>query len=90
MPKFYSTSLNEGYGLFDEVHTPETPYCSYADCWCHYNEAYHAQVQHPTNQPCEECGIPHAHLVVIFRTLLCQTCALRVIGELQQQVQAQL
>ena len=38
---------------------------------------------------CEECGISHAHLTILFRTLLCQACALRVIGELQQQVEVQ-
>jgi len=32
---------------FDEVHTPENPYCSYADCWCHFSVEYHDQVQHP-------------------------------------------
>jgi hypothetical protein len=90
MPKFYSTPLvDDGDGHFDREHTPAHPYCGNQSCWCHYNVSYHAQVQYPTNQTCEECGTSHAHLVVIFQTLLCQSCALRVIHELQQQVEVQ-
>jgi hypothetical protein len=90
MPNFYFTSLvDEGNGHFDSEHTPVHPYCDNQSCWCHYNVAYHTQVQHPTNQKCEECGTFHTRLVVIFQTLLCQACALRVIHELQQQVEVQ-
>ena len=90
MPNVYSTLLvDDGYGHFESKHTPAHPYCGNQSCWCHYHVAYHAQVQSPMNQTCEECGTSHVHLTLIFQTLLCQSCALRVIRELQEQVEVQ-
>jgi len=48
MPKIYSTSqVEKGYSLIESEHTPEHPYCGDQQCWCHYNIAYHDQIQHP-------------------------------------------
>ena len=38
---------------------------------------------------CEECGKAYIRLVVIFRTLVCETCARRHLREMQEQLEVQ-